>query len=336
MSFASSPASVVACLLFLLCAAPLVFGAPLSVLADLEYDGILTDYTPASFSTTPLPWQAGIQNNYTYSHSSGVRLFYLYVPSSYDASKNVSLVLCFHGLTSHAMDFAFGSNMTRKAEEVGFILLYPQGSTGYRGTGWNAGTCCLGDPSNVDDIGFIRDIIDLTRATFLIRDDSIHSMGFSNGGFMSETIACQLPSIRSIASVSGNTIPYPGNDAGLRACDASYAALGSTASILHVHGDADPIVKYKGDPAPPNSFPPIPTEMDAWATRNACGIKWTQTLNVTTFTNQVWTECPGEYQTIELVVNHGGGHEYPMNPAQGFVVTDYIIQFMEERTPGGL
>lgn len=90
-------------------------------------------------SVAPLPYAIG-QNNYTYAHSSGVRLFYLYVPTSYglQPTKNVSLILVLHGLTDHAINFAHGlSNMTAKAEEMGFIILYPQGSTGYRGTGMN-------------------------------------------------------------------------------------------------------------------------------------------------------------------------------------------------------
>ena len=128
----------------------------------------------------PMPFVVGAQNNYTFVHSSGVRLFYLYVPSAYTPTKNVSLVFAIHGLTDHAIPFAVGrTNMTTKAEAMNFIVLYPQGTTGYRGTGWNAGTCCVGQ--DVDDLGFITDLLALIQQNFAIRTNSIHSMGFSNG-----------------------------------------------------------------------------------------------------------------------------------------------------------
>lgn len=285
----------------------------------------------------PLAFQAGQQNNYTFATEMGTRLFYVYVPSSYDGTRNVSLVLAMHGLTDHAVNFAVVfTKMAARAEARGFILLYPQGTTGHRGTGWDAGTCCVS--RTVDDVGFVRSLISLVRESFLIRPESIHSYGFSNGGFISETLACELGSeLRSIASVSGNTILWPGLDVGLKECDTAYAAAGGGVSVLHVHGDADPIVFYGGDPTSPNFFPAIPVEMAAWASRNGCSGHTSQTLNVTTFTNQVWSDCDGDdLLTVELVVNHGGGHLYPMDPTQGFVASDYICDFMDRATPGGL
>ena len=160
---------------------------------------------------------------------------------------------------------------------------------------------------------------------------------FRPGGFMSERLACQVGGLRSIASVSGGTILYPGLDSGLKLCDESYAALGPpSVSVLRVHGDADNVVLFQGDPNPPNSFPPVIEGVDAWRNRNGCGMNSHQTFTRGNFSNQIWDGCFGELQTVELVLNHGGGHIYPQNPNRGFVTTNYILQFMDKSTPGGL
>ena len=104
------------------------------------------------------------------------------MPQSYNSANThpVSLVLALHGLGGHAVNFATGINMTSQSETYGFILVYPQGSTSILGTGWQAGTCCVSQ--SVDDVTFLSTIVLQVQATFAIRGDSIHSMGFSNGG----------------------------------------------------------------------------------------------------------------------------------------------------------
>lgn len=123
----------------------------------------------------------------------------------------------------------------------------------------------------MDDVTFLATIVQQVQSTFAIRPDSIHTFGFSNGGFMSESLGCQAqhtqrilqmlvssPSNRdvahacflscllraghmsstftSIASISGATILEPGNAGAIAACDALYE---SPTSILHVHGNLD-------------------------------------------------------------------------------------------------
>jgi polyhydroxybutyrate depolymerase len=120
------------------------------------------------------------QNNYTMSCPEGTRDYYVYVPRSYQSSKAVSFVFALHGLGDHALHFSDRTNLTVQSEIWGFILVYPQGSDGVLGTAWNAGTCCA--DQQVDDDTFLMAVVSNVLATFNIRPDSIHTMGFSNGG----------------------------------------------------------------------------------------------------------------------------------------------------------
>lgn len=276
-----------------------------------------------------LPYHLGA-NNYNLTRPEGVRTWNLWVPTGFNTSADWSLVLALHGLGDDAIDFVSDTNLTALADERGFLLAYPQGSTGLIGTGWNAGTCCV---TGVDDVGFIAEIIDLVRSSLPIRNDSIHSLGFSNGGFMTESLGCRNASVfKSIASVSGNTIVEWGATTALTACDALFA--GSATSILHVHGTSDPIVPFTGNEL--FGWADIPSDMAAWAKRNACMRDPITTLNVSTFSNHLWQSCGplGAYQ-VELVENAGGDHIWPMEPGV-FEVSNYILDFWQRVTPGGI
>jgi len=274
-----------------------------------------------------LTWQYG-QNNYTMSRPEGERSYLVYVPRSYSPSRAVSLVLSMHGLGDHNEHFSTRTNLTAEAEEWGFVAIFPQGSTGPLGTAWNAGTCCA--DQQVDDVTFLTSVLALVLDTFNIRKESIHSMGFSNGGFMTERLGCQLSStFTSIASVSGATILQPGNSGGLAACDALY---NSPTSILHIHGDADLVVPWTGDEL--LGFPSVPDNMAAWRARNKCAGEGVNTFNVSTFSNTLWGGCANANTTVELVKNAGGGHVYLIG--QPFDYTQYLLGFWNRVTPGGL
>jgi poly(3-hydroxybutyrate) depolymerase len=287
-----------------------------------------TDPHATGRTEAPLPWSYGI-NNYTVQRPEGVRTYQVYVPRSYNGAKSVSLVLSIHGLGDNSVNFARRTNLTVLSEQWGFIAIFPQGSQGPFGTAWNAGTCCANQ--NVDDVTLLTSIVALVRGTFAIRKESIHSMGFSNGGFMTERLGCQLAStFTSIASVSGAVVMQPGNSAGIQACTAAYT---SPTSILHIHGNADWTVPWTGDAL--IGVPSVPENMAGWVARNKCTKAPTQTLKVATFTNQLWSGCGADGKvTVELVKNDGGAHVYLIGPP--FDYTNYILGFWNRVTPGGL
>lgn len=123
----------------------------------------------------PLKWSYG-ENNYTMQRPEGERTYFIYVPRSYQSSGAVpvSLVFALHGLGDNAKRFSTRTNLVSFSEALGFILVYPQGSTSILGTSWNAGTCCA--DRNVDDIAFLSGVVGLAIQSFAIRNESIHTM----------------------------------------------------------------------------------------------------------------------------------------------------------------
>jgi poly(hydroxyalkanoate) depolymerase family esterase len=68
----------------------------------------------------------GSFTQHTFTNSAGSRNYWLYVPSSYDGSKSVPLVVMLHGCTQDANDSARGTRLNDRAEADGFIAVYPE------------------------------------------------------------------------------------------------------------------------------------------------------------------------------------------------------------------
>jgi polyhydroxybutyrate depolymerase len=72
------------------------------------------------------------------------------------------VVLAFHGGGSNAQQMVRFCGLNEKADEAGFIVVYPSGTGRLeRALTWNAGNCCAYAVFNqVDDVGFVRALVD--------------------------------------------------------------------------------------------------------------------------------------------------------------------------------
>ena len=100
---------------------------------------------------------------------------------------------------------------------------------------WNAGTCCgYAVSSNVDDAGFVRDLIDRLEANACVDRRRVYAAGMSNGAELSHRLACDLADrIRAIGPVAGVDVTT--------ACAPARAV-----PMLEVHGTADQNVPFDG------------------------------------------------------------------------------------------
>jgi len=63
---------------------------------------------------------------------------------------------------------------------------------GYKNS-WNAGTCCgSAKERDVDDVGFISEIMDILIRDHNVDEKQIYVTGHSNGGMMTYRVACEL------------------------------------------------------------------------------------------------------------------------------------------------
>jgi polyhydroxybutyrate depolymerase len=114
------------------------------------------------------------------------RCYHLYVPPSYDPARPGPLVLSLHGFLSNPDSQAWISGWHELAGREGFLVAYPQGTSWPQrwnaGATWNAG---------VDDVRFLRDLIDDLEAVAAVDRSRVYVSGFSNGGGMALRFACE-------------------------------------------------------------------------------------------------------------------------------------------------
>ena len=183
------------------------------------------------------------------------RVAAIHTPASYDTDVATPLVLNFHGYSSTANSQALLSKMIAKSDSVGFIEVHPTG-VGLLNS-WNGGACCgTAASQNLDDVQFASDLIDEIAKTHCVDPARIYATGFSNGGFLSHRLACELSErIAAIAPVSGVI--------GIDDC-----APARPMPVMHFHGTADLTVPYTGNPL--IDYISAQDVFDFWSNHNSC------------------------------------------------------------------
>ena len=116
----------------------------------------------------------------------------VHVPSSYDGTTPVPLLLLLHGYTNTGAQVESYLQFVPVAEAMGMVYLHPDGTEDILGFQfWNAtDACCDLFGSGVDDSTYLRALIDEVRSQYVIDDRRVYVAGHSNGGFMSYRMAC--------------------------------------------------------------------------------------------------------------------------------------------------
>jgi len=129
------------------------------------------------------------------------RTYYLYVPSQYDGSKKVPLVLALHPAGGTGFLFELSTGWMHLAEGNDFIVAYPDGGIGYAfGFRWNVYKW----GESPDDFGFLMALISQLKSDYQIDSSRIYMTGHSSGASMTTTFALRNANVlAAIAPVSG-------------------------------------------------------------------------------------------------------------------------------------
>lgn len=129
------------------------------------------------------------------------REYRLFLPSALSAAgtaplEPLPLVIALHGGVGSGEQFARNSGFDELAEREQVIIVYPDG-TGFAGSEalrtWNAGGCCgPAMKNNVDDVGFVRQLIETIESDYAIDAHRVYAAGHSNGGMLAYRLACEL------------------------------------------------------------------------------------------------------------------------------------------------
>ena len=165
------------------------------------------------------------------------RRYRVYIPKKCDASKATPVIVVFHGGGGNPESMIRLTGMNTKADEAGFLVVYPFGTGKLANTllTFNGGECCgYAMDNKVDDVGFIRELLDDLAKVAKVDVDRVFATGLSNGGIMAHYLASELSDrIAAIAPVGGplmqeaphNKRPVP---------------------VMHFHGTADAFAPFQG------------------------------------------------------------------------------------------
>jgi len=257
------------------------------------------------------------QTNITDSilYQSYNRLFITHIPPSYTGSDSVPLVFVLHGGGGTANGMISFSEFDFVSDTAGFIVVFPQGAVPASSGGytWADGRGTPADTAEIDDVGFISALIDHLNINYEIINSKMYACGMSNGGFMSQRLACELNNrIAAVASV-GSTI------------DSSQVSIYQPAlpiSVMLINGVDDPFVPFYGGAVNGGQGYAISSFdlFDFWIQKNNCtgqtdsislpDIVTSESSTITKYYNFNYN-CNSQ---VVLCKVNGGGHTWPDVP----------------------
>jgi polyhydroxybutyrate depolymerase len=172
---------------------------------------------------------AGVRDLSGTLRSGGMdRTYTLHVPPG----EPVGLVLSLHGGGGTGTGQQGLTDFDAVADANNLLVAYPDGYDKSWADGRGASPA---DRHHVDDVGFLVALADKLQSDYRISRGHVFATGMSNGGFMSNRLACDRADVfAAIAPVAGTL------GAGV-ACHPSRPV-----SVLAAHGTADPLVPFNG------------------------------------------------------------------------------------------
>jgi polyhydroxybutyrate depolymerase len=220
------------------------------------------------------------------------RSYRLYVPAGLQAA--APLVIMLHGGFGSAAQAERSYGWNQLADREKFVVAYPDGV----GRAWNVNGGCCGRPAKqeLDDVGFISAVVGDVAANVSVAGDRVYATGISNGGMMSYALACGTDVFAAIG---------PDSATQLDPCGAPHPT-----SVMAIHGTADRMIRYDGEPGMGIAHidgPPVPDVNAFWRNVDECGPPAVSSNGqVTTST----ADC-ADTRAVTLITIDGAGHQWP-------------------------
>ncbi len=267
---------------------------------------------------------------------SVLRWYTIIIPTGYDHIKKRPLVLAFHPGNANMSEFIDAlSGFLDSAEEENWLVVFPNGrnQTDNR-TGecvWNAVHCCgLAHTQNIDDVGFVKELIDKLQEDYKIDENQIYALGRSNGGMLVHRLGAELwdvfAAIAPFNAAAGGQ--FTDSDPEMK-IEPSHPM-----PILMMHGINDPNVKFYGGLSSNGLRYDISfAETTAiWLEANSCDQTVSDTTLVETDKGNTWiadfSDCANDAQVVAIAVENSG-HHLPRISNSGFDGTNAIVQFFK-------
>ncbi|MCF7848450.1 MAG: hypothetical protein K9M45_06335 [Kiritimatiellales bacterium] len=258
----------------------------------------------------------------TIQHGGLEREYILYLPDNYDGKQQLPLVLAFHGGGGTAKQAMDHYKWHPLADQHGFMVCYPEGINKH----WNDGRVSKvfrEENTNVDDVGFIKTLLNQLYTDYKIDRKRVFSSGASNGGMFSHRLGIDLSEHFTAIAPVISCVPE---------AIVNKFEPGKPVSVLMINGTDDPFVPYNGGDVQVSFLPrwaklrkpksrgkvvSTDTSIQLWLKYNAISTEPTLTNlpdtnkdDGVTAKQKTWTD-PKRNITVSLITVEGGGHTWP-------------------------
>ncbi len=267
---------------------------------------------PSDPKATPITSPGTYRFNFV--HGGLKREYIVYVPAGLPSGP-APMLLALHG-GGGDMDFqADNYGLKQKADGAGYIAVFPNGYSRFPGgilATWNAGNCCgQARDKQVDDVGFLKAVIERVSRQANIDRNRVFATGMSNGAMMSYRLACELPTmIRGIAPVAGTD--------NTKVCNPARPV-----PVIHFHAKDDTHVLFAGGAGKDafrnrdmvTDFTSVPVTIRKWVEIDQARPEAERVLTVP----GAACDLHGAGQRgapVKLCVTESGGHSWPGAPSR--------------------
>ena len=234
------------------------------------------------------------------------RSYLEHIPARHES--HPPLVLVLHGRGGSGAGTEADSGFDAAADANGFIAAYPDGVRHSWADGRGEDPA---DRLGVDDVGFLTRLIADVEARDKADPHRVFVTGISNGGFLTERMACDradlVAAVAPVAATIGKQF-------------ASTCRPSRPVSVMDIHGTADPLVPYAGGVmtvlGASSTIISAQQVFAGWTSRDECtGAPTKRALPVvvkdgTSITVTSAAGCPARVG-VELWTVVGGGHTWP-------------------------
>ncbi len=286
--------------------------------------------SPIDVDDTPVGPPEGEGTFGSFVYSGGLqRTYVIFTPPTLDVGGTVPLLIFYHGRASTGADFRAITRLNDIAVRERFVVVYPNGF----GTeqSWAIGSgLTQADQLGINDVLFTNTLIDHISAELPIDQNRVYVAGFSEGGMMTQTLACILGN-RIAAVLTVGATPHQGFT--------QQCLLDRILPMMLIIGTEDPSFPRVGSPFTLS----IQETVDFWTRRFNCDSNpLVENLpdtedDGTTVVRDTYSGCDFILYTIE-----GGGGTWPgssvaFDPVFGLMSRDInasevIVEFMLRHT----
>lgn len=293
--------------------AVVLLAAASAALAGCAGAGRAGGFGPCSGDQWP-EWGAG-DSRVAVCRDGAAREALLHVPAGAADGGSVPLLLMLHGGGGNAAQFRAASGMDAVAGELGFAVLYAEGTPARRGGDvrtWNAMACCgAAFERGSDDVGFLGALLDGAVERWPVDAARVGVAGHSNGAMMAYRLAAERSdAVTAAVAVAGAIGGQLREEDPVRIIVTPEHPV----SILAIHATDDDHVPYEGGHGSaavdgPRIDLAVADAMAFW--RAADGVYSDPVMEERPDGVVAWDQGPGGRGTRVVLLVTEGGHGWP-------------------------